>query len=622
MLKASHREHAPRSFADLRAFMEFLESCGEMVRVDVPVHSRLEITEISRRLLATSGPAVLFTQVRGSELPVLANLFGTQRRVGLAIGRQIEDLEELGYFLATLRSPDPPQGLRDGWNLVRRLSRVRHMRLRWVRNPPCQEVVWSGPDVDLSRLPIQTCWPDDVGPLVTWPLVITRGRQGETVNIGVYRMQVIGRNRLIMRWLRHRGGAQHAREHGRIMPVAVAIGCDPATILAAVTPVPETLSEYAFAGLLREKPVEVAPALSVPLPVPARAEIVLEGDVDLMDRALEGPFGDHTGYYNETEYFPVLTVHKLTMRRQPIYLSTFTGRPPDEPAILALALNRIFVPLLKKQFPEIEAFHLPMDGCSYRVAVVSLHKQYPGHAFRIMVGIWGFLRQFLYTKYVIVVDAGVPVERWGMVMKAVGRHVHAARDLKVMEATPIDYLDFASPQSGLGSKLGVDATTKMGPELEGIVIPDKIRDDRATDWPAAVLRMVPAIRRVYRVPETPMVILILEKKDPLEARKAVDVIWRLVPQGAGAEQILAVDPDIDPASWADLLWALATRTDPARDLHRERDSGRFAIDATHKLPEETERVWGRVLRMDAATQELVNSRWTEYGLPGVGRTPF
>ncbi|MBF0155503.1 MAG: UbiD family decarboxylase [Magnetococcales bacterium] len=622
MSHVDRQKTGPRAFADLRAFMQFLESCGELVRVDLPVDPRLEMTEISRRLLATGGPAVLFTQVRGSELPVLANLLGTQRRIGLAIGRRVEELEELGSFLATLRSPDPPQGLREAWNLLRRVSQVRHMRMRWVRNPPCQEVVWSGPDVDLSRLPVQTCWPDDAGPLITWPLVITQGPRGGPVNIGVYRLQVIGRNRVIMRWLRHRGGAQHAREHGRILPVAVAIGCDPATILAAVTPVPETLSEYAFAGLLREKAVEVASALSLPLPVPARAEIVLEGQVDLMDRAPEGPFGDHTGYYNEVERFPVLTVHKITMRRQPIYLSTFTGRPPDEPAILALALNRIFVPLLKKQFPEIEAFHLPMDGCSYRVAVVSLHKQYPGHAFRIMAGIWGFLRQFLYTKYIIVVDAGVPVERWGMVMKAMGRHVHAARDLKVIEATPIDYLDFASPQSGLGSKLGIDATTKIGSELEGVVVPGDSWEGRAADWPAAVARMVPAIRRVYRVPETPMVVLTLEKQDPQEARKAVETLWRLVPRDAGADQILVTDPDIDPESWADILWAVATRTDPARDLIRERDSGRFALDCTHKLPEETTRAWGRVLRMDAATRNLVNERWVQYGLPGAGRTPF
>ncbi|MEO5369368.1 MAG: UbiD family decarboxylase [Magnetococcus sp. DMHC-1] len=622
MSHSHDQEIGPRSFTDLREFMRFLESRGELVRVDVPVDARLEITEISRRLLAVGGPAVLFTRVRHAGMPVLANLFGTQRRVGLGMGRRVEDLTELGHFLATLRAPDPPQGLREGWQLLRRLSRVRHMRPGWLRHPPCQEVVWSGPDVDLARLPVQTCWPEDAGPLITWPLVITQGPQGGPVNIGVYRLQVIGRNRVIMRWLRHRGGAQHAREHGRTLPVAVAIGCDPATILAAVTPVPETLSEYAFAGLLRDKAVEVAPALSVPLPVPARAEIILEGQVDLMDRALEGPFGDHTGYYNETERFPVMTVHKLTMRRDPIYLSTFTGRPPDEPAILALALNRVFVPLLKKQFPEIEAFHLPMDGCSYRVAVVGLRKQYPGHAFRIMAGIWGFLRQFLYTKYVIVVDASVPVERWSAVIKAMGRHVHAARDLKVIEATPIDYLDFASPESGLGSKLGVDATTKMGAELAGVVVSPDGWELRAADWPTAVVRMVPSLRRVYRVPEAPMVVLTLDKKDPHEARKAVETLWRLVPQGAGAEQILVTDPDIDPESWADILWALATRTDPARDLLRERDSGRFALDATNKLPAETSRVWGRVLQMDPVTRDLVSGRWSEYGLPGSGKTPF
>ncbi|MBF0590016.1 MAG: UbiD family decarboxylase [Magnetococcales bacterium] len=445
------------SYRDLRAFIAELERRGELIRISAPVSTRLEMTEICTRLLASGGPAVLFENVEGSDMPVLVNLFGTTERVAMGLGRPLEELSDLGEFLANLKQPEPPGDLRGAGELAKRMSRVRHMPVKHVRSAPCQEVVIDGPNVDLTELPIQTCWPGDAGPLVTWPLVITQGPNGGPVNLGIYRMQLLGRNRLIMRWLRHRGGAQHAREHGSIIPVAVAIGCDPGTMLAGVTPVPETLSEYAFAGLLRSKRVEVVKAGTVNLPVPARAEIILEGEVNLDDLADEGPFGDHTGYYNEVEKFPVMTVHRVTMRRNPIYLSTFTGRPPDEPAILALALNRVFVPLLRKQFPEITDFHLSMEACSYRVAVVAMEKHYPGHAFRVMAGIWSFLRQFLYTKYIYVVDRGVRVDNWDAVMAEVGRNAHPATDLHMVSNTPIDYLDFASPLPGLGSKMGIDA---------------------------------------------------------------------------------------------------------------------------------------------------------------------
>lgn len=599
---------APKSFTDLREFASLLASCGHLVRVRAEVDPHLEITEICRRLLAAGGPAVLFERVRGHTMPVLANLFGTQERVGLAIGRSLPELEELGTLLAGLKQPEPPRGMQEAGSLLARLSRVRHMPTRTRHRPPCQAVVWRGEAVDLRRLPIQTCWPGDAAPLVTWPLVITQGPHGGPINIGIYRMQLLGRNRLIMRWLKHRGGAQHAQVSRMPMPVAVAIGCDPGLLLAAVTPVPESLSEYAFAGLLREKRVETAPALTLPLPVPAHAEIVLEGTVDLQEQAPEGPFGDHTGYYNEVESFPVFTVQCVTMRSHPWYLSTYTGRPPDEPAILALALNRIFVPLLRQQFPEIQQFHLPMEACSYRVAVVSLVKGYPGHAFRVMTGVWGFLRQFLYTKVIVVVDAGVAVDDWEAVLAAISRQVHGGRDLQVLTNTPIDYLDFASPLAGLGGKLGIDATTKIGPELQAVSPMVPVVGDLS--WIAPLLAGAPFIRAIHPLPGGRMAVV---QAAPGEGRRAIGYIHAAVPVGGGADQLWVVDTDIDPASRADLLWAIATRADPGRDLIREQESGRFALDATVKS--NTGRVWGQVLHMDEAVTERVTRRWNEYGLP-------
>lgn len=452
-------------FLDLREFLDFLERQGELRRVRQPVDPRLEMTELCDRVLRQGGPALLFEHPVGHDMPVLANLFGTPRRVALGMGlADVSGLRPLGQRLAELRAPQnvADKGLFSQLPLVKQ---VMDMAPREVSRPPCQERVLAGDEVDLGRLPVMTCWPGDAAPLVTWPLVITRGPYKSRLNVGIYRQQVIGRNRLIMRWLSHRGGALdyqafQARHPGRPFPVAVAIGADPATILAAVTPIPDELSEFAFAGLLRGARTPLARCLSHDLQVPANAEIVLEGFIHPGDEAEEGPFGDHTGYYNEVARFPVMTVERLTMRRQPLYHSTYTGRPPDEPAVLGAAMNELFVPLLQQQFPEIADFYLPPEGCSYRMAVVSLRKQYPGHARRIMMGIWSWLRQFSYTKFIVVTDDDVDIRSWADVVWAITTRMDPARDTLVVEGTPIDSLDFASPVPGLGSKMGLDATHK------------------------------------------------------------------------------------------------------------------------------------------------------------------
>jgi len=453
-------------YRDLRDFIAQLEKMGELKRIAVEVDPKLEMTEIADRVLRAGGPALLFENPKGSRIPVLANLFGTVRRVALGMGEDDPTrLREVGKLLAYLKEPEPPKGLRDAWDKWPVLKQVLNMAPKEVRSAPCQEIVWEGADVDLSRLPIQYCWPGDVAPLITWGLTVTRGPHKQRQNLGIYRQQVIAPNKLIMRWLAHRGGALDFREHqlahpGAPFPLAVALGADPATILAAVTPVPDSLSEYQFAGLLRGAKTEVVKCLGNELQVPASAEIVLEGVIHPGETALEGPYGDHTGYYNEQETFPVFTVERITMRRDPIYHSTYTGKPPDEPAILGVALNEVFVPLLQKQFPEITDFYLPPEGCSYRMAVVSMRKAYPGHAKRVMFGVWSFLRQFMYTKFIIVTDDDVDVRDWKEVMWALTTRVDPARDTLLVENTPIDYLDFASPVSGLGSKMGIDATNK------------------------------------------------------------------------------------------------------------------------------------------------------------------
>ncbi|WLD58698.1 4-hydroxy-3-polyprenylbenzoate decarboxylase [Salinispirillum sp. LH 10-3-1] len=481
-------------YRDLREFIAGLEAQGEVKRITQSVSPKLQMTEISDRVLRAGGPALLFENPTGFDMPVLTNLFGTPERVAAGMGASsVSALREIGELLAYLKEPDPPKGIKDAWEKLPIFRQVMNMAPKKVSRPACQTHVLIGDDVDLSKLPVQTCWPGDAGPLITWPLVITRGPDKPRQNLGIYRQQVIGRNRVIMRWLSHRGGALDLRDWqkkfpGEPFPVAVALGADPATILGAVTPVPDSLSEYAFAGLLRGHRTELAKATLHDLDVPASAEIVLEGYIYPDDMADEGPFGDHTGYYNEVDRFPVFTVERMTYRDQPIYHSTYTGRPPDEPAILGLALNEVFVPILRKQFPEITDFYLPPEGCSYRMAVVTMKKQYPGHAKRVMMGVWSFLRQFMYTKFVIVTDDDVNARDWKDVIWAITTRMDPARDTVMVENTPIDYLDFASPVSGLGSKMGLDATHKWPGETSRewgrpILMDQQVKDEVDLIWP-------------------------------------------------------------------------------------------------------------------------------------------
>ena len=458
--------------SDLRSFISYLEQQGELVRISQEVDPDLEMTEISDRTLRAKGPALLFENPKGHSMPVLCNLFGTPKRVAMGMGQEsVAALRDVGELLAFLKQPEPPKDLRDLWDKRHDFKQVLNMPVKSVKKAPCQEVILEGSQVDLGQIPIQTCWPGDAAPLITWPLVITRGPDKERQNLGIYRMQKLGKNKLIMRWLAHRGGALDYRDWqikhpGKPYPVAIALGADPATTLGAVTPVPDSLSEYAFAGLLRGEKTSVVKCIGSDLQVPATAEIILEGCLQPGEEADEGPFGDHTGYYNEVERFPVLTVERITHRKQPIYHSTYTGRPPDEPAILGVALNEVFVPILQKQFPEISDFYLPAEGCSYRMAVVSMKKQFPGHAKRVMMGVWSFLRQFMYTKFIIVTDDDIDIRNWEDVIWAITTRMDPTRDTVMIDNTPIDYLDFASPVSGLGSKMGLDATNKMPGETD------------------------------------------------------------------------------------------------------------------------------------------------------------
>jgi 4-hydroxy-3-polyprenylbenzoate decarboxylase len=493
---------AQQKYKDLRDFIDMLEERGQLVRISQEIDPNLEMTEISDRTLKAGGPALLFENPKGYEYPVLTNLFGTPERVALGMGQQdVSALREVGKVLAMLKEPEPPKGMRDAWEKMPIFKQVLNMGPKVVKKPVCQQVVIKEDDVDLYKLPIQTCWPGDAGPLVTWPLVVTKGPEKERQNLGIYRQQLIGKNKLIMRWLSHRGGALDFQEWkkahpGEPFPVSVALGADPATILGAVTPVPDTLSEYAFAGLLRGSKTEVVKCLTNDLQVPASAEFILEGVIYPDEMADEGPFGDHTGYYNEVDKFPVFTVQTITHRKDPIYHSTYTGRPPDEPAILGVALNEVFVPILQKQFPEIVDFYLPPEGCSYRMAVVTIKKQYPGHAKRVMLGVWSFLRQFMYTKFVIVCDDDIDARNWEDVIWAITTRMDPSRDTVLIDNTPIDYLDFASPVSGLGSKMGMDATNKWQGETtrewgEPIVMDQEVKQriddiwqDLAIDKPA------------------------------------------------------------------------------------------------------------------------------------------
>ncbi len=476
-------------YHDLRDFIQQLEQRGELKRISTEVDPYLEITEIADRTLRAGGPALLFENPKGSDIPLLANLFGTPERVALGMGEEsVEALREVGKLLAYLKEPEPPKGLKDAMQKLPLFKKVLHMSPKVMKKAPCQEVVLEGDQVDLGKLPIQTCWPGDVAPLITWGLVVTKGTRKPRQNLGIYRQQVIAKNKVIMRWLSHRGGALDFRDWqeqypGEPFPIAVALGADPATILGAVTPVPDNLSEYAFAGLLRGGKSEVVKCIGSELQVPASAEFVLEGYIYPDDMADEGPYGDHTGYYNEVDQFPVFTIERITHRKEPIYHSTYTGRPPDEPAVLGVALNEVFVPILQKQFPEITDFYLPPEGCSYRLAVVSMKKQYPGHAKRVMLGIWSFLRQFMYTKFVIVVDDDIDIRNWQDVIWAITTRMDPARDTTLLENTPIDYLDFASPVSGLGGKMGMDATNKWPGETD-------------REWGTPIVRDEAVVKRV------------------------------------------------------------------------------------------------------------------------------
>ncbi|MEM7617113.1 MAG: UbiD family decarboxylase, partial [Pseudomonadota bacterium] len=464
-------------FNSLRDYITFLEKKGDLIRVTEPVSTILEMTEIQTRLIKNNGPAVLFenviTEHGKNPIPVLVNLFGTVKRIAGAINIEPENLREIGETLAFLKQPEPPSRLKDAFEMLPLVKKALNMRSKTVKKAECQEIIWQGDDIDLTKLPIQTCWPEEPAPLITWPLVVTKGPSDDredNFNLGIYRMQMLGKNKTLMRWLKHRGGAQQfarwKKDNQTDFPVAAVLGADPATTLAAVTPVPDTLSEYQFAGLLRGKPVKLVECKTVPLKVPSTAEMVIEGYVSLTETAPEGPYGDHTGYYNSVETFPIFNITAITMRKEPIYLSTYTGRPPDEPSILGEALNEVFVPLIIQQFPEIVDFWLPPEACSYRIAVVSMKKAYAGHAKRVMMGVWSFLRQFMYTKMVIVVDDDINVRDWHDVIWAISTRMDPVRDTLLVENTPIDYLDFASPESGLGGKIGFDATNKIGSETK------------------------------------------------------------------------------------------------------------------------------------------------------------
>ncbi|CAB1258914.1 TPA: 4-hydroxy-3-polyprenylbenzoate decarboxylase [Vibrio cholerae] len=611
------------NFKDLRDFLDYLEQRGELKRITHPIDPHYEMTEISDRTLRAKGPALLFENPLGYDFPVLTNLFGTPERVAMGMGRQqVQDLRDVGQWLAYLKEPEPPRGLKELIEKLPVFKQVLNMPVKRLRRAPCQEIVWQGDEVDLDKIPVMSCWPDDVAPLLTWGLTITRGPHKKRQNLGIYRQQKIARNKVIMRWLAHRGGALDLRDWmekhpGEPFPVSVAFGADPATILGAVTPVPDTLSEYAFAGLLRGSRTEVVKSISNDLEVPASAEIVLEGYIDPNEFADEGPYGDHTGYYNEVERHHVFTVTHVTMRNKPIYHSTYTGRPPDEPAVLGVALNEVFVPILQKQFPEIADFYLPPEGCSYRMAIVTLKKQYPGHAKRVMLGVWSFLRQFMYTKFVIVCDEQVNARDWPQVIAAMVNHMSPLRDTLFIEHTPIDSLDFASPVVGLGSKIGLDATVKWPAEL---VLSNYDQSDKTTELSLEALKAClsdEADVLDVALPEAAngkLVLLLINKQ---EAGQAQQLLQRVVDKLNGDSPlkfVILCDDDVNIHDWKDVIWAMTTRMDPARDSLRIVGQDLICFDATNKLPDEVEREWGTPIRKDPKLVAKIDSLWDELGI--------
>ncbi|EGR2026137.1 4-hydroxy-3-polyprenylbenzoate decarboxylase [Vibrio cholerae] len=611
------------NFKDLRDFLDYLEQRGELKRITHPIDPHYEMTEISDRTLRAKGPALLFENPLGYDFPVLTNLFGTPERVAMGMGRQqVQELRDVGQWLAYLKEPEPPRGLKELIEKLPVFKQVLNMPVKRLRRAPCQEIVWQDDEVDLDKIPVMSCWPDDVAPLLTWGLTITRGPHKKRQNLGIYRQQKIARNKVIMRWLAHRGGALDLRDWmekhpGEPFPVSVAFGADPATILGAVTPVPDTLSEYAFAGLLRGSRTEVVKSISNDLEVPASAEIVLEGYIDPNEFADEGPYGDHTGYYNEVERHHVFTVTHVTMRNKPIYHSTYTGRPPDEPAVLGVALNEVFVPILQKQFPEIADFYLPPEGCSYRMAIVTLKKQYPGHAKRVMLGVWSFLRQFMYTKFVIVCDEQVNARDWPHVIAAMVNHMSPLRDTLFIEHTPIDSLDFASPVVGLGSKIGLDATVKWPAEL---VLSNSDQSDKTTELSLEALKAClsdEADVLDVALPEAAngkLVLLLINKQ---EAGQAQQLLQRVVDKLNGDSPlkfVILCDDDVNIHDWNDVIWAMTTRMDPARDSLRIVGQDLICFDATNKLPDEVEREWGTPIRKDPKLVAKIDSLWDELGI--------
>ena len=622
-------------FKDLRDFIDRLEQQGQLKRISQPIDPNQEMTEISDRTLRAGGPALLFENPVGYDMPVLTNLFGTPARVAMGMGRQdVKELREVGKLLAYLKEPEPPKGFRDAMDKLPVFKQVLNMPVKRLRKAPCQEIVWQGDEVDLDKVPVMSCWPGDVAPLLTWGLTITKGPNKKRQNLGIYRQQKLGKNKVIMRWLAHRGGALDLRDWmetnpGEPFPVTVAFGADPATILGAVTPVPDTLSEYAFAGLLRGSKTEVVKSLSNDLEVPASAEVVLEGYIDPTEFADEGPYGDHTGYYNEVESHHVFTVTHVTMRNNPIYHSTYTGRPPDEPAVLGVALNEVFVPILQKQFPEITDFYLPPEGCSYRMAVVTMKKQYPGHAKRVMMGVWSFLRQFMYTKFVVVCDDDVNARDWNSVIHAMTTRMDPVRDTVMIDNTPIDSLDFASPVVGLGSKMGLDVTIKW--EAETANSPSEaltVNHDFDVDAGLKALReQHPEILDCYLPPEADahrMAIVSIKKEGAGQAIAVMEAVWAFLAQFTDAKFVIVCDDDVNVRDWNDVIWAVTTRMDPSRDAIMINGTtaeqlslgscSKMGWDATNKWQGETELEWGTPISKDPAIVAKVDAIWDELAI--------